>query len=227
MRVCFCSPINVNPHCAVGGWLAAVWPRHRSGEGGFLYFVTSAELACFRHFCRHLLTNPVRYLRVCLQNGILRCRPSKSSVISWFMSEFQAFGSSYLSEFAKRWPLKFSLEQGRSPCSSHCGRSKCRGVAVQAYFSKQPRDRTESQISKTSLLGRFRFLTQTGLTLKNPAALHDLAMSNKLSKTQPEKYSGVIKFLRTLEKVYKFVKWSELHKLSPKAFRAVFFTPKP
>ena len=37
------------------------------------------------------------YLRVCLQNGILRCRPSKSSVISWFLSEFQAFGPWYLS----------------------------------------------------------------------------------------------------------------------------------
>ena len=151
------------------GWLIGSCVTKAQGWGVWLfYFVTAAELACFHDFCRHLLTNPVRYLRVCLQNGILRCRPSKSSVISWFMSEFQAFGSSYLSEFAKRWPLKFSLEQGqgRSPCSSHCGRSKCRGVAVKAYFSKQPRDRTESQISKTSLLGRFRFLTQTGLTLK-------------------------------------------------------------
>ena len=159
MRVCFCSPINVNPHCAVGGWLAAVWPRHRGGEGGFLYFVTSAELACFRHFCRHLLTNPVRYLRVCLQNGILRCRPSKSSVISWFLSEFQAFGPWYLSEFARRWPLKFLREHGRSACSSHCGLSKCRGLAVKAFFSKQPRDSsnsgwvTQSCVSKAQTCG--------------------------------------------------------------------------
>ena len=45
------------------GWVigAAVWPKHRRGEAGFLYFVTAAELACFHDFCRHLLTNPVRY----------------------------------------------------------------------------------------------------------------------------------------------------------------------
>ena len=45
----------------MGGWWAALWSRHRGGEGDFLYFVTVAELACFHHFYRHLLTNPVRY----------------------------------------------------------------------------------------------------------------------------------------------------------------------
>ena len=34
------------------------------GEGGFFYFVTAAELACFHNFCRHFLTNPVRNLLV-------------------------------------------------------------------------------------------------------------------------------------------------------------------
>ena len=142
MIVCFWSPIRVSPQCPVGGWLADVWTRHRGGEGDFLYIVTATELACFDDFRRHLLTDPVRYLRVCLQNGILWCRPSKSSVISWFLSEFQAFGPWYLSEFARRWPLKFSLE---SPCSSHCGRSKWRGLAVKAFFSKQPRDSSNSE----------------------------------------------------------------------------------
>ena len=50
----------------------------------------------------------------------------------------------YLSEFARRWPLKFSLEHGQNPCSSHCGRSKWRGLAVKACFSKQPRDSSNS-----------------------------------------------------------------------------------
>ena len=50
----------------------------------------------------------------------------------------------YLSEFARRWPLKFSLEHRHSPCSSHCGRSKCRGLAVKACISKQPRDSSNS-----------------------------------------------------------------------------------
>ena len=159
MIVYFWSLIRVNPQWAVGGWLATVWPRHRGVESGFLYSVRAAELACFHDFCRHLLTNPVRYLRVCLQNGILRAWSSNSSVISWCLSEFQAFGPWYLSEFARRWPLKFSLEHGRSPCSSHCGRSKWRGLAVKACFSKQPRDSSNSGwvtlscVSKAQSLG--------------------------------------------------------------------------
>ena len=129
-----------------GGWLIGSSVTRAQGWGGglSLYFVRAAELACFHNFSRHLFTNPVRYLWVCLQNGILRCRPSKSSVPSWFLSEFQAFGSWYLSEFARRWPLKFSLEYGHSPYSSHCGRSKGRGLAVKDCFSKQPRDSSNS-----------------------------------------------------------------------------------
>ena len=50
----------------------------------------------------------------------------------------------YLSEFARSWPLKFSLKHGRSPCSSHCGRSKWRGIAIKARFSKQPWDSSNS-----------------------------------------------------------------------------------
>ena len=61
MIVCFRSPITVNPQCAVGGWLAVVWPKHRGGKGRLLYFVTAAEFACFHNFCSHLSTNPVRY----------------------------------------------------------------------------------------------------------------------------------------------------------------------
>ena len=156
---CLWSLIRVNPQCAVAGWLTAVCPKQRGGEGGFLYFVTRAELACFDDFSRNLLTNPVRYLHVCLQNGILWARQTKSSAISCFLSEFQVFGPWYLSEFVRRLPLKFSLEHGRSPCSSHCGRSKWRGLAVKACFSKQPRDSSNSGwvtlscVSKAQSLG--------------------------------------------------------------------------
>ena len=34
MIICFGSPIRVNPQGVVGGWLAALWPGHRGGEGG-------------------------------------------------------------------------------------------------------------------------------------------------------------------------------------------------
>ena len=61
MIVCFWSPIRVNPQCAVSGWLAVVWPKHRGGDGRLLYFVTAAEFACFHDLCSHLSTNPVRY----------------------------------------------------------------------------------------------------------------------------------------------------------------------
>ena len=46
----------------------------------------------------------------------------------------------YLSEFTKRLPLEFSLERGPSPCSSQCGCSKLRELAVKVCFAKQPRD---------------------------------------------------------------------------------------
>ena len=52
----------------------------------------------------------------------------------------------YLSEFAKRWLLEFSLEHGHSPCSSHCGLSKLRGLAVKACFAKQPRDSSNYEL---------------------------------------------------------------------------------
>ena len=48
--------------------LVADWQRcdeGTGGEGGFLYFVMAAELACFHDFCGHLLTNPVRYINLC------------------------------------------------------------------------------------------------------------------------------------------------------------------
>ena len=93
------------------------------------------------NFRRFALNNS---LHVCLQNGILWARPTKSSAISWFLSEFQVFGPWYLSEFVRRLPLKFSLEHGRSPCWSHCGRSKWRGLALLACVSKQPRDSSNS-----------------------------------------------------------------------------------
>ena len=31
-------------------------------------------------------------------------------------------------------------------CSSHCGRSKLRGLAVKAFFAKQPRDSSNSEL---------------------------------------------------------------------------------
>ena len=50
----------------------------------------------------------------------------------------------YLSEFARRWPLRFWLEHGHRPCSSQCGRSKCKGLAVNALISKLPRGGSNS-----------------------------------------------------------------------------------
>ena len=90
MIVCFWSPIRVNPQCAVGGWLAAVWPKHRGGEGGFLYFVTAAELACFHNFCRHLLTNPVRYIS-CLKQ-LIRWLDCLKQILSDFGMHQELFG---------------------------------------------------------------------------------------------------------------------------------------
>ena len=127
----------------VGGWRLCDQSTG-VGRGWLLYLVTEAKLACFDYFFSHLLRNPVRYLGVSLQNGILWARPGKSSVISWILTDFQAFGPWYLSEFARRWPLRFWLEHGHRPCSSHCGRSKCRGLAVKACISKLPRDCSNS-----------------------------------------------------------------------------------
>ena len=44
------------------GWVIGSCVTKAQGWArGLLYFVTEAELACFDDFCRHLLTNPVRY----------------------------------------------------------------------------------------------------------------------------------------------------------------------
>jgi len=129
----------------------------RLSTGGFLYFVRAAELACFHDFCRHLLTNPVRIICVFVSRMAF-CEPGRVSRVSSaeLLSEFQSFGPWYLSEFARKWPLKFSLEHGRSPCSSHCGRSKWRGLAVKACFSKQPRDSSNSGWVTLSLCQKHR-----------------------------------------------------------------------
>ena len=48
-------------------WVAD-WQLCDQGTGvervTFLYFVRAAELPCFHDFCRHLLTNPVRYIYI-------------------------------------------------------------------------------------------------------------------------------------------------------------------
>ena len=62
--------------------MAVVRPKHRGGVESLLYLLTAAEMSCFGDFSSHLLTNPVRYLRLSVQNGILSARQSKSSVIS-------------------------------------------------------------------------------------------------------------------------------------------------
>ena len=150
MIICFWSPIRVNPHCGVGRWLAVVWPKHRGGESSFSLSLWRQQnwlafTICAATFWQIQL-EIYSYLRVSLQNGILWARLSKSSVISGFLTEFQSFGPWYLSDFAKRYLIKFSLEHGRSPCSSHCGLSKWRGLAVKACFAKQPRESSSSEL---------------------------------------------------------------------------------
>ena len=54
-----------------GGWLIGSSVTRAQGWGGglSLYFVRAAELACFHDFCRHLLTNPVRYIYALFRCG--------------------------------------------------------------------------------------------------------------------------------------------------------------
>ena len=58
----------------------------------------------------------------------------------------------------------FSPEHRRSPCSSQCGRSKLRGLAVKACFAKQPRDSSNSELCvKSTGLGGCCFETLTAV----------------------------------------------------------------
>ena len=142
MIICFWSPIRVNPHCGVGRWLAVVWPKHRGGESSFSLSLWRQQnwlafTICAATFWQIQL-EIYSYLRVSLQNGILWARLSKSSVISGFLTEFQSFGPWYLSDFAKRYLIKFSLEHGRSPCSSHCGLSNGGGLPSRPALPNSP-----------------------------------------------------------------------------------------
>ena len=92
-----------------------------------------------------------------------------------------------------------------------------------------------SRISETNLFGRFAFLTQIGLTHKNTPPHYTASQCpTSCVKHIQRKNGGKINLLRTLKRVKKFVKWSEvdskilvlLKQIITKAFRTVLFTPK-
>ena len=103
----FCRHLFTNP---VSIW--AFLSRMAFCEPGQVNGVSLAEFWLI--FRRSPFDN---YLGVSLQNGILWARPGKSSVLGWILTDFQAFGSWYPSEFARRWPLRFGLSTGTDPSS--------------------------------------------------------------------------------------------------------------